>query len=234
MGRGLSIDKITWVNAARVGLAVAAPINRKHKGMLLVPEAQEEQGSLTLRELPSRRGGRPTMKRGVCHLQCSDHEDRTWTDRLVEGVASWPHVERSISITGDLPAVAFCVTEYARASNPGAFISPQEFARCLDAGPTIYLAMRLVDAHWAIVRGWAEPHQLARTGVMPAGIMVVYAPRDEGELEVCATLFEASYRFACIDPFGEAPAGLPPGQNGWGWPRVGEKKAARLANRWRL
>ncbi|MBV9998888.1 MAG: hypothetical protein JO015_07210 [Verrucomicrobia bacterium] len=198
--------------------------------MLLASEVQEE-GSLMLRDLPSRRGGRPKMKRGVCHLQCSDNRDGTWTDRLVEGVASWPHVERGISITGDLPAVSFCVTENARASNPGAFISPQEFARCLRAGPTIYLAMRLVDAHWAIVRGWAEPHQLARTGVIPAGIMVVYTPRDRGELEVCATLFEAAYRFACIDPLGEAPAGLPPGQNGWGWSCGGEKKAAPLANR---
>lgn len=173
------------------------------------------------------------MKRGACHLQCSDHGDGTWTDRLAEEVLSWPHVERRISTADTFPAVSFCMKENARGSNPAAFISPQEFARCLVAGPTIYLAMGLVDAHWAIIRGWAEPHELARTGVIPAGIMVVYTPRDEGELRVCAMLFEASYRFACIDPFGIRRPDLLRGRIVGGDPGR-EKKPATLGNRWRL
>jgi hypothetical protein len=28
---------------------------------------------------------------------------------------------------------------------------------------------KLVCAHWAIVRGWAEPHYLTSFGLMPAG-----------------------------------------------------------------
>ena len=200
--------------------------------MSLTPETQEEAW-LTLRDLPSRRGGRPKMKRGVCHLQCSDHGGGTWTDRLVEEASSWPHVERRITIAGNLRAVSFCVTEKAATSNSAAFISPQEFARCLRAGPTVYLAMRLVDAHWAIVRGWAEPHQLARTGLMPAGIMVVYTPRDEGELRVCATLFGASYRFACVDPFGQRQPDFLRERTAWGG-AAGEKKPPAIANRWRF
>ena len=172
------------------------------------------------------------MKRDVCHLQCSDHGDANWTDRLVEGVASWPHVERRTNVASNLPAVSFCVTEKAAASNPAAFISPQEFARCLCAGPTVYLPMRLVDAHWAIVRGWAEPHQLARTGAIPAGIMVVYTPRDEGELRVCSALFGASYRFACIDPVGQRRPDFLRGRMVGGDP-VAEKKPTAFANRWR-
>jgi hypothetical protein len=58
----------------------------------------------------------------------------------------------------------------------------------------------LVCAHWAIVRGWAEPHYLASVGLMPAGAVVVYAPRDEQELGVCDLLFSQSYRFACGFP----------------------------------
>ena len=56
---------------------------------------------------------------------------------------------------------------------------------------------RLVCAHWAIVRGWAEPHYLTSYGLMPAGTVVVYTPRDEQELEVCYFLFSESYRSAC-------------------------------------
>jgi hypothetical protein len=43
-----------------------------------------------------------------------------------------------------------------------------------------------------------EPHYLASFGSMPAGAVVVYAPRDEQELEVCYFLFSESYHFACI------------------------------------
>jgi hypothetical protein len=62
--------------------------------------------------------------------------------------------------------------------------------------PTIYLALPLVCAHWAIVRGWAEPHYLTSYGIIPAGVVVLYTPRDEGERAVCYALFEESYNFA--------------------------------------
>ena len=79
---------------------------------------------------------------------------------------------------------------------PSAFLSAREFGRVLLGAPTIYLALPLVCAHWAIVRGWAEPHYLASFDLMPAGAVVVYTPRDEGELGVCYSLFSQSYRFA--------------------------------------
>jgi hypothetical protein len=122
--------------------------------MSLTPETQEEAW-LTLRDLPSRRGGRPKMKRGVCHLQCSDHGGDTWTDQLVEGVSSWPHVERRITIAGNLRAVSFCVTEKAATSNSVAFISPQEFARCLRGGN---------PALWRRVKPPFTSHLAARPG----------------------------------------------------------------------
>src|SRR5947207_1159058 len=99
--------------------------------MSSVPETQEAW--LTLRGLPSRRGGRPKMRRGVCHLQCSDHGRENWTDRLVEEVSSWPHVERRASLAGNLHAFSFRIKEKARTSNPAAFIPPQEFAQFLCA-----------------------------------------------------------------------------------------------------
>ena len=44
-----------------------------------------------------------------------------------------------------------------------------------------------------IVRGWAEPHFSSSFGVMPPGVMVIYAPRDEQEKAVCRSLFRSSY-----------------------------------------
>jgi hypothetical protein len=81
----------------------------------------------------------------------------------------------------------------ATSSDPSAFITDREFARVLLGAPTIYLVLPLVYAHWAIVRGWAEPHYLVSFGIMPAGTIVLYTPKDVEELEVCSVLFSESY-----------------------------------------
>jgi hypothetical protein len=63
--------------------------------------------------------------------------------------------------------------------------------------PTIIQVLPLACAHWAIGKGWAEPHYLHSFGLMPAGTVIVYTPRSREELEVCYYLFFESYYFAC-------------------------------------
>ena len=55
--------------------------------------------------------------------------------------------------------------------------------------PTIYLALPLVCAHWAIIRGRAEPPYLCSHGLMSPGAVVVYRPKDPHELFICYSLF---------------------------------------------
>lgn len=69
----------------------------------------------------------------------------------------------------------------------------REFARVFLGVPTIYLVLPLLCAHRAIVRGWAEPHYLGSQGLMPAGTVIVYTPKDVEELAVCLVLFSESY-----------------------------------------
>jgi hypothetical protein len=98
----------------------------------------------------------------------------------------------------DRPGTIFVrLRQTAAERNPSAFIADTQFARVLLGAPTICLALPLICAHWAILRRWAEPHYLASYGLMPAGTVVVYTPRDAAELEVCTFFFEQSYRFAC-------------------------------------
>jgi len=47
------------------------------------------------------------------------------------------------------------------------------------------------------VRGWAEPHYLRSFGLMPAGAVLVYRPKNREELAVCYSLFAEAYHFAC-------------------------------------
>jgi hypothetical protein len=51
-------------------------------------------------------------------------------------------------------------------------------------------------ARAAIDAGWAELHPVARMGLLPETAVMLYAPRDEGELAVIEQLIQASHRFA--------------------------------------
>ena len=106
---------------------------------------------------------------------------------------------RGVKSTACYPSntIRIRLIEMFATNEPSAFLTAREFGRVLLGSPTIYLALPLVCAHWAIVRGWAEPHYLASFDLMPAGAVVVYTPRDEQELAVCDLLFSLSYRFAC-------------------------------------
>jgi hypothetical protein len=148
-------------------------------------------------DLPRRTGQRPTTLCGPLHIQCAGHGDPKYLDQLVSDVLGWPHIE-ALPASADRPDMVPIRLERGAAANGSAsFLSAREFARVLRGAPTIYLGLPLTWAHCAIVRGWAEPHYLSSFGLLPAGTVVVYTPRDPGELFVCYSLFFAAYHFAC-------------------------------------
>jgi hypothetical protein len=147
--------------------------------------------------LPRRSGLRPKTIRGPLHVQYTEHGDPNLLHQLIEEVMDWPHLESTPPFVRYLDTVSIRLRETACTDNASAFITGREFARVLLEAPTIYLALPLVCAHWVIVRGWAEPHYLVSYGLMPAGVVVLYTPRDEKERLVCYSLFSESYNFAC-------------------------------------
>ncbi len=48
----------------------------------------------------------------------------------------------------------------------------------------------------AVSTGWAEIHPVARRGLIPMNIVMLYAPRNNTELEVVIDLLRAAHRFA--------------------------------------
>jgi len=157
--------------------------------------------------LPARKGPRPQTIRGPLHIQCNGHGNSIYVSQLVDEVLTWPHIETAPSSVRHLDTILIRLFEIATTNEPSAFTTAREFARVLFGAPTIYLALPLVCAHWAIVRGWAEPHYLTSFGLMPAGTVVVYTPRDEQELEVCYFLFSESYHSECSFPGQERQGG---------------------------
>src|ERR1700676_311163 len=151
---------------------------------------------------PTRRGKRPITISGPLHVQCGDHGDDRELRHLVEEVIAWPHIEAGPLPVGSADLVSLQVGEEVATGDPSVFITGREFGRVLFGAPTIYLALPLSCAHWAIIRGWAEPHFSSSFGLVPPGVMVVYTPRDEHEVAVCRSLFWVSYNF-CLSEMRE-------------------------------
>ncbi len=80
---------------------------------------------------------------------------------------------------------------------PAAFIIGTEFAH-LHAAPdgSLHITLPGDAVSMAINLGWAELHPAARDGMRPPTLVMIYAPRDETELEAIWTLVEISYQFA--------------------------------------
>ena len=149
------------------------------------------------RDFPVREGPRPNTIVGPLHIQCNEHGDPGYLNQLLEDVLSWPSVESTPSSAPLTKVLPLRLEETAVNSDPSAFIGTREFGRVFLASPTIILALPLVCAHWAIVKGWAEPHYLRLFGLMPAGAVLIYTPKNCTELAVCYSLFSESYHFAC-------------------------------------
>ena len=184
------------------------PDRMNHLGILAEPGADLDCGCkspppfrydatvLAFPDLPRRTGPRPATLRGPLHIQCNGHGDPRHLDDLTSEILSWPYVETNLPSNNPPNTIPIRLEETAARSNFAAFISPREFGRFLTGAPTIYMALPLVCAHWAIIRGWAELHYLCSHGLMPAGALVVYTPRDQHELSICRSLFLAAYTAA--------------------------------------
>ena len=80
---------------------------------------------------------------------------------------------------------------------PEAFMIGAEFAHLHpDPDQSLHAMLPLELAAEAIAAGWAEEHPAARRGLIPPTAVMLYAPRDDAEREVLASLVRASHAFA--------------------------------------
>lgn len=145
--------------------------------------------------IPVRNGARPNTICGPLHIQCGNSGGDRYFRELITEVLAWPRVECTppIGRSPDLISIQLEQPEQATASSTAAV---RRFAQVYLQAPTIVLTLPLVTAHWAIVRGWAEPHFLASQCLMPAGTVLHYVPTDEIERKVCRFHFSRAYEFA--------------------------------------
>jgi hypothetical protein len=80
---------------------------------------------------------------------------------------------------------------------PEAFMVGREFAHLHPApDQSLHAMLPPALAAEAIAAGWAELHPVARMGLIPETAVMIYAPRDDEELDVVEGLVRAAHAFA--------------------------------------
>lgn len=148
--------------------------------------------------LPIRQGPRPAVTPGLPHSQVDQQpSDDSIRDRLAERAFALPGVVEGPTRIS-VPGARALILDRALATGPDeAFFVGGEFAH-LHPGKdhSLHICLPTSLARAACEAGWAEPHPLAVAGSVPATYVMVYAPRDDSELEVVFDLLVASHRFA--------------------------------------
>lgn len=148
--------------------------------------------------LPQRSGPRPATTPTNPHTQLDQQpEDTRIRERLAQRLFALPDVEERethISVPG---ARALWLRDDVPAGPPEAFMIEREFAHLHPRGDQSLHACLPPDlAQAAIDAGWAELHPVARMGLIPPTAVMLYAPRDDEELDLVYGLVVGSYLFA--------------------------------------
>jgi hypothetical protein len=148
--------------------------------------------------LPPRAGDRPRTTPTNPHTQLDQQPtDTRWVDELAARVFALPGVNEAPSRISVPGARALVLAAGEPTGPPEAFLIEREFAH-LHPAPDHSLHAMLPEetAREAIEAGWAESHPVALRGLIPPTAVMLYAPRDEAELDVIEGLVRASHAFA--------------------------------------
>jgi hypothetical protein len=151
--------------------------------------------------LPPRAGPRPSTTPTNPHTQLDQQPtDPRWPDELARRVFSLPGVVEMPSRISVPGARALVLAPDEPVGPPEAFLIEREFAH-LHPSPdhSLHAMLPLETASEAVEAGWAEPHPVALRGLIPRNGVMLYAPRDEAELDVIENLIRASHEFARPD-----------------------------------
>ena len=148
--------------------------------------------------LPPRAGARPRTTPTNPHTQLDQQPtDPRLAEELARRAFALPGVVEEpsgISVPG---ARALVLAPNEPVGPPEAFLIGREFAHVHpDPDHSLHAMLPIETVNEAVAAGWAEPHPVALRGLIPPNAVMLYAPRDEDELEVIERLVGASHAFA--------------------------------------
>ncbi len=147
--------------------------------------------------LPQRRGERPQTHYGLPHEQLSQNPSPEIYARLKGQAFGFEFVERRPSIVSVPGAEALWLTDEGGHGCAEAFLAGNEFAHVHPPyDGSMHMRLPEDQVRELLERGWGEHHPLVPAGRMAPTSVMVFGPRDDGELGVIMDLIEASYTFA--------------------------------------
>jgi Family of unknown function (DUF5519) len=148
-------------------------------------------------ELPRREGPRPRTTPTNPHTQLDQNPGPSIVEELARRVFAMGDVEERPSAISVPGARAIWLSERVPAGPREGFMIGREFAHIhpMPDG-SLHAALPPEVAGEAVEKGWAEQHPVARMGYIPENVVMIYAPRNEQELEIVVRLLEESRRYA--------------------------------------
>jgi Family of unknown function (DUF5519) len=147
--------------------------------------------------LPERPGPRPRTNPTTPHIQRDQWAPRHHVDELWRRMTRLPGVTTGRSGISAPSSRALHLDPPLAKGPREAFMVGTEFAHLHgDGSGSLHLALPREIARHAVEQGWAEPHPVVAMGLGPSTLVMLYGPRDTGELEVVWGLVETSHRFA--------------------------------------
>ena len=147
--------------------------------------------------LPERAGQRPSTTPTNPHTQLDQNPEDLVVRELAQRLFALPDVEERPSAISVPGTRALWLRDEVSPGPPEAFLIRREFAHIhpMPDG-SMHAALPPELAEEAIEKGWAEQHPVARMGHISPDVVMIYAPRNAGEIEIVAGLVAESYRYA--------------------------------------
>lgn len=150
----------------------------------------------TSKALPRRFGDRPQTSGPMPNIQHDQLGSAELQERLKARIYALPDVEQRQTIVSDPRARAMWLRDGVPPGDPDAFLGGREFGHFHPWDRSMHVILPTDVARAAVESGWAEVHPAVPLLGLPENRLMVYGPRDDGELEVIYGLLLEAYRYA--------------------------------------
>ena len=142
--------------------------------------------------LPRRAGPSPRTTPWAPHIQLDQLAPAAMHAALMARVYSLPDVEERPGTVADPRESAIWLRDGLPAGPADAFLGNREIGHFHPWDHSLHIALPPELAQEAVAAGWAEVHPVAKAGMAPVHLVMLYGPRDEGEGEVLFQLILAA------------------------------------------
>jgi hypothetical protein len=155
--------------------------------------------------IPTREGPRPKTYYDLPHHQLDQIPPADLYARLVERFLALPDTTNGHSLIS-VPGARALFVAAGKPCNAEACLRGREFAHLHPPEDgSSHMLLSVEDCELVLARGWGELHPLAARGRIPSTTVLVYAPRNEAEVDTVLAITRAAQRNAMTEPNAPTP-----------------------------